>query len=78
LMMDGGIRSGADVASTLASGAKFTFLGRAPMFGACALGAEGGNQVLEILKRQLQQVMEQVGCEQITDLPKHLITQSMG
>ena len=78
LMMDGGIRSGADVASTLASGAKFTFLGRAPMFGACALGAEGGNQVLEILKRQLQQVMEQVGCEQITDLPKHLITQTMG
>ena len=78
LMMDGGIRSGADVASTLASGAKFTFLGRAPMFGACALGAKGGNQVLEILKRQLQQVMEQVGCEQITDLPKHLITQTMG
>ena len=48
------------------------------MFGACALGAEGGNQVLEILKRQLQQVMEQVGCEKITDLPKHLITQTMG
>ena len=78
LMMDGGIRSGADVASTLASGAKFTFLGRAPMFGACAIGAEGGNQVLEILKRQLQQVMEQVGCEKITDLPNHLITQTMG
>ena len=73
LMMDGGIRSGADVASSLASGAKFTFLGRAPMFGACAMGDQGGNQVLEIFKRQLQQVMEQIGCERIDDLPKHLI-----
>ena len=76
LMMDGGIRSGADIASSLASGAKFTFLGRAPMFGACAMGAKGGNQALEILKRQVQQVMEQVGCEKIEDFPQHLIDQS--
>ena len=76
LMMDGGIRSGADIASSLASGAKFTFLGRAPMFGACAMGAKGGNQALEILKRQIQQVMEQVGCEKIEDFPQHLINQS--
>ena len=76
LMMDGGIRSGADIASSLASGAKFTFLGRAPMFGACAMGAKGGNQALEILKRQVQQVMEQVGCEKIEDFPQHLINQS--
>ena len=76
LMMDSGIRSGADIASSLASGAKFTFLGRAPMFGACAMGAKGGNQALEILKRQIQQVMEQVGCEKIEDFPQHLIDQS--
>ena len=76
LMMDGGIRSGADIASSLASGAKFTFLGRAPMFGVCAMGAKGGNQALEILKRQVQQVMEQVGCEKIEDFPQHLIDQS--
>ena len=76
LMMDGGIRSGVDIASSLASGAKFTFLGRAPMFGACAMGAKGGNQALEILKRQIQQVMEQVGCEKIEDFPQHLIDQS--
>ena len=76
LMMDGGIRSGADIASTLASGAEFTFVGRAPMFGACAMGAKGGDQALEILKRQLQQIMEQVGCETIAELPKHLISSS--
>jgi len=76
LMMDGGIRSGVDIASTLASGAQFTFLGRAPMYGACAMGATGGDQALQILKRQIQQVMEQVGCERIADFPQHLINQS--
>jgi len=73
LLMDGGIRSGVDIASTIASGADFTFLGRAPMFGACAMGKKGGDQVMEILKRQIQQVMEQVGCEKVADLPSHLI-----
>ena len=73
LLMDGGIRSGVDVASTIASGADFTFLGRAPMYGACAMGAKGGDQAMEILKKQLQQVMEQVGCEKVEDLHKHLI-----
>jgi L-lactate dehydrogenase (cytochrome) len=43
------------------------------MFGACAMGAKGGDQALQILKRQIQQVMEQVGCEKVEDFPKHLI-----
>ena len=73
LMMDSGIRSGVDIASSLASGADFTFLGRAPMYGVCAMGEKGGDQALSILKRQLQQVMEQVGCEKVEDLHKHLI-----
>jgi L-lactate dehydrogenase (cytochrome) len=42
------------------------------MFGICAMGARGGNQVVDILQKQLQQVMEQLGCERIADLPRHL------
>ena len=72
IMMDGGIRSGSDIAVALASGAEFTFLGRAPMYGVCAMGSKGGDQVVEILHKQLQQVMEQLGCETVTDLPRHL------
>ena len=72
IMMDGGIRSGSDIAVALASGAEFTFLGRAPMYGVCAMGAKGGDQVVEILQKQLQQVMEQLGCEVLADLPNHL------
>ena len=75
IMMDSGIRSGADIASTIASGAEFTFLGRTPMYGVCALGKYGGHHTFEMLKKQIQQVMEQVGCESVTRLPEHLIPQ---
>jgi L-lactate dehydrogenase (cytochrome) len=73
IMMDSGIRSGSDIAVAMASGADFTFLGRAPMYGVCAMGSKGGDQVVEILQKQLQQVMEQLGCENLEDLPKHLV-----
>lgn len=73
LMMDSGIRSGEDVAAALASGADFTFMGRTPMYGVCALGEHGGHHTFEMLKKQLQQVMEQIACEKVTDFPKHLI-----
>ena len=73
IMMDSGIRSGSDVAVALASGAEFTFLGRAPMYGVCAMGRQGGSQVVEILQKELQQVMEQLGCETLEALPQHLV-----
>lgn len=73
VMMDSGIRSGPDIARTLASGAAFTFLGRSFMYGVSALGQKGGNHTISMLKTQFQQVMEQLGCENVTDLPKHLI-----
>lgn len=72
VMMDSGLRSGPDIARTMASGAAFTFLGRAFMYGVAALGAKGGDHTISILKTQLQQVMEQICCEEITDFPKFL------
>ena len=75
IMMDSGLRSGPDIARTLASGAEFTFLGRTFMYGAAALGDEGGNHTITILKRQLQQVMQQICCEKVTDFPHYLIQQ---
>lgn len=72
VMMDSGIRSGPDIARTLACGAKFTFLGRSFMYGVAALGQQGGSHTISILKRQLQQVMEQLCCENVSELPKRL------
>jgi len=73
VMMDSGMRSGPDIARTLASGAKFTFMGRSFMYGVSALGKEGGNHTISLLKTQLMQVMEQICCEEVKDLPNHLI-----
>ena len=77
VMIDGGMYSGADIAASLACGAHFALMGRAPMFGVCALGRYGGHHTLEMLKKQLQQVMEQVGCPKAIDFPAHLIPESV-
>lgn len=73
VMMDSGIRTGPDIANTLAYGADFTFLGRSFMYGVGALGKKGGLHTIQILKKQLQQVMQQVCCENTGDLPNHLL-----
>ncbi|TXF86649.1 alpha-hydroxy-acid oxidizing protein [Neolewinella aurantiaca] len=73
VMQDSGLRSGPDIARSVASGAKFTWMGRSFMYGTAALGADGGNHTIAMLKMQLQQVMEQLCCERVEDLPSHLI-----
>ncbi len=73
IMMDSGLRSGPDVARTLASGSDFAFLGRSFMCGVAALGSEGGEHTISLLKTELQQVMEQICCEKVEDFPKFLI-----
>ena len=73
VMMDSGLRSGPDIARTLASGAKFTFMGRSFMYGVAALGNQGGNHTISLLKTELQQVMEQICCEDVSNFPHHKI-----
>jgi L-lactate dehydrogenase (cytochrome) len=73
IMIDSGLRSGPDVARAMASGADFSFMGRTFMYGVSALGNQGGNHTISILKTQLQQVMEQVCCTKTNEFPRHLI-----
>lgn len=72
LMMDSGLRNGPDVARTLAEGASFSFLGRSFMYGVGALGSQGAAHTIDLIKTELIQVMEQIGCEKTIDLPKFL------
>jgi L-lactate dehydrogenase (cytochrome) len=76
IMLDSGLRSGPDIARSLAVGAEFTFLGRSFMYSVAALGKAGGDHMISLLKTQLKQVMEQVGCEKVADLPKLLVKQT--
>lgn len=73
VMLDSGIRTGNDIANVMASGADFCFLGRAWMYGVGALGSKGGDQVAQILKREFLQVMQQLNCSKVEDLPDYLI-----
>ena len=73
VMIDSGLRAGPDVACAMASGAKFTFMGRSFMYGVGAIGKNGGLHTIGMIKRQLQQVMEQLACEKVEDFPNHLI-----
>ncbi|GAA0892778.1 alpha-hydroxy acid oxidase [Fulvivirga kasyanovii] len=72
VMMDSGVRSGPDIARTLATGASFAFLGRTFMYSVAALGSKGGDHAISLLKTQLQQVMEQVCCKQVQDFGRFL------
>ncbi|WP_149302787.1 alpha-hydroxy acid oxidase [Pareuzebyella sediminis] len=75
IMLDSGLRSGPDIARVMACGAKFTFMGRSFMYGVGALGNKGGEHTISILKTQFKQVMDQLCCERVEDLPQHLLNE---
>jgi L-lactate dehydrogenase (cytochrome) len=51
--MDGGIRSGQHVLKAIALGAKGTYIGRAMLYGLGAMGQEGVERALEIIRNEL-------------------------
>lgn len=73
IMVDSGLRGGPDIARAMASGAEFTFMGRSFMYGVGALGKEGGNHTISLMKKELQQVMEQICCQNVNNFPDYLI-----
>lgn len=73
IFMDSGLRSGSNIASALACGADFTFMGRPFVYGVGALGARGGYHTINSLTVQLQQVMDQLRCDDVASLKNHLV-----
>ncbi len=73
ILLDSGVRTGPDIARVLASGVDFVFLGRTFMYSVGALGEKGGNHAIAMLKLQLQQVLEQCGCESPKELAQRLV-----
>jgi isopentenyl diphosphate isomerase/L-lactate dehydrogenase-like FMN-dependent dehydrogenase len=72
LIVDGGIRSGLDIARTLAMGADFVLCGKAFMFAIGAIGARGGYHAIDVLQAELRSTMGQLGCPDIAHLPQFL------
>lgn len=75
IMLDGGIRSGVDLARAHAVGSEFNFMGRPFMYGVGALGNEGGEHTINMFKAHLYQVMQQVTIENVSQFPERLLKQ---
>ena len=71
--VDTGIMHGADVVTALAAGAKFTWIGRAYLYGLMAGGKPGVDRSLEILKTQMIRTMKLLGARTVSELePDHV------
>lgn len=73
IIVDSGIRSGADIVAAIAAGASYTLIGRAYLYGLMAGGHAGVTRAIEILTRELTTTMQLMGVSSIADLcPDHI------
>jgi L-lactate dehydrogenase (cytochrome)/glycolate oxidase len=73
LHMDTGIMHGADIVAALASGADFTWIGRAYLYGLMAGGRDGVDRTIEILSTQIHRTMKLLGVKSVNELnPSHV------
>lgn len=71
--VDTGIMSGADVVAAIALGAKFTYIGKAYLYGLMAGGQQGVERGLEIFKAEIIRTMKLLGVRDLSELnPKHV------
>ena len=74
LMLDSGVRRGADVITSLCLGARFVFCGRPTLYGAAAGGLDGAKKALTIFRREIDLVMGQIGVATLDRLgPDYLL-----
>jgi L-lactate dehydrogenase (cytochrome) len=71
--MDGGIRSGQHVLKAIALGAKGTYIGRAMLYGLGAMGQEGVERALEIIRNELDLSMAFCGRTDIRQVDKGIL-----
>ena len=68
LMLDSGIRRGADILTALALGADFCWVGRWTLFGAVAGGQAGATHAVSMIRTDMEQVLRQMGCRDVAEL----------
>jgi isopentenyl diphosphate isomerase/L-lactate dehydrogenase-like FMN-dependent dehydrogenase len=73
ILFDSGIRRGSDILKALALGASAVSLGRVPLWGLGAYGAQGVQKVLEILQAELVQAMAATGRPTLASIDRTLV-----
>jgi L-lactate dehydrogenase (cytochrome) len=73
VLVDGGVRSGADVVAAVALGAKACLVGRAYLYGLMAGGERGVQRVVDILGGEIVRTLQLLGADSVTHLePAHV------
>jgi 4-hydroxymandelate oxidase len=70
--VDGGIRRGSDVLKAIGLGARAVLVGRPILWGLSVADEQGAWQVLEILRRELDEAMLLCGCSRLDDVSQWL------
>jgi len=78
VLMDGGIRRGADVVKALALGARAVLVGRPVLWGLAVDGQAGVARVLEMLRDELRRTLALVGRPSLAALDPSVITEIAG
>lgn len=73
LLLDGGVRRGADVIKAVALGARCVLVGRPVLWGLAAGGRAGVGTALGILRRELDLAMALCGCADIASVTRDLV-----
>ena len=73
VMMDSGIRRGADVLKALALGARFVFAGRPFMYAAAVGGEEGVGHAIELLHDEVDRNMAMLGALSVSDVDRNIL-----
>ena len=74
IYLDTGIMCGADVVAAIAHGARFTWIGRAYLYGLMAGGRAGVDRTMEILTAEVARTMRLLGVSSLDELtPDHIV-----
>lgn len=70
VLLDGGIRRGADVVKALALGARAVMIGRAYLWGLAANGQAGVENVLDVLRNGIDSTMMGIGASSLAEIDR--------
>lgn len=83
IYVDGGVRRGSDIFKAIAMGATCVFVGKPAIFSLACKGAEGVEQMIDILREEFKKTMQLCGVDDVAKInksylvPKHKLASQL-